>query len=149
MYQPKQQSIPSQEGIPDALKALMVVQQEATPTTPQGQPTVAARLAQLAQSQMGQPTGQSQIPMQGGSLSGVQQAAQQAGIAGPILQQQQQQQQAQQIAQMAAQQMQQQPQQMARGGIAGLPAHNMARLASYSDGGGVMGFDGEIGRAHV
>lgn len=138
MYQPME------ENIPDTLKALMVVQEEAAPTTPQGLPTVAARLAQRARQQM-QP--QSQIPMQASQLSGVQEAAQQAGIAGPIIQQQQQQQQAQQIAQMAAQQIQQQmqPQQMARGGIAGLPAHNMARLASYSHGGGVMGFDGVTG----
>ena len=114
----------------------MVLKRQAQPTTPQGLPTVAAQMAQQAQQQMQPP--------------GVMQAAQQAGIAAPILQQQQQDAQTQQIAQMAAQQVQQQmqqqpqaPQQMAHGGIARLRADNMARLASYSHGGGVLHFANE------
>lgn len=131
--------------VPQELSALMELQQgmqtgKVAPTTPQGQPTVAAQMAGAAQQQMA-PQMAPQMPM--GSPA-VNQVARQAGIAGQIqaMQQQRAMQQAQNpqaVAQMAAQMMQQQrPQMMAAGGVASLNPN--IRGFKY---GGIVGYAGD------
>lgn len=146
-YKPQQ---PQQgRSIPPGLQALIAAQQvlrsQAAPVTPDGRPTIAGMTEQaISQQTMPQPQG---MPPQGGMTvpnpqvqpqapGTVPQAAQAAGIAGQ--QQQAQQQQAMQQAMQMAQQQQGQPQGMARGGLASLPADNIARM-KYAQG-GVIGY---------
>lgn len=133
------------QGVIDLQKGLRKLSGQASMMTPEGRPTVAGMLQQAATQQMApqaQPQGLPAIPnpqMQPQNPGSVAQVAQAAGIAGQ--QQQQAQQQAMQAAMnMAAQQQAQPTQNMARGGIAMLPADNMARL-KYAHG-GIIGFDG-------
>ena len=101
-----------------ALKALMVLQQDAQPLNPQGQPTVAAEMAaQAEQKMLGQPD--------------LNQAAQQVGIAAPIQAQQQQQAQTDQITNAVMQKLQ---------GVSSLAAPNM----QFKEG-GIIGYDGTAG----
>lgn len=135
----------SRDAVPQELSALIELQQgmqtgKVAPTTPQGQPTVAAQMAGAAQQQMA-PQMAPQMPM--GSPA-VNQVARQAGIAGQIqaMQQQRAMQQAQNpqaVAQMAAQMMQQQrPQMMAAGGVASLNP----RIKGFAPG-GIVGYAGD------
>lgn len=144
MQQPQK---PQQSELPADLQALIRAQQilraKASPVTPDGRPTIAGMteqaIAQQAapQQEMSPPqVGAPQVPPQ--SPGTVAQAAQAAGIAGQ--QQQAAQQQAMQQAMQMAQQ-QGQLQGMARGGLASLPAENIARM-KYAQG-GVIGFNGE------
>lgn len=133
-------------SIPPGMQALIQAQQAlkqtAAPVTSGGIPTIAGQTEQAIQQhlqpsapQMGEP--QTQVLGQG-----IPQAAQMAGIAAQQQQAQQQQalQQAMQMAQQQSQPDQAQP--MARGGIARLPADNMARMEQYAHG-GVLGFSEE------
>ena len=132
-----------QQAQQELLQSQQALQQTAAPVTPDGTPTVAGQAEQatqqmLAPQAMPSPMGSPQAQVLG---PGVRQAAQMAGIAGQ--QQQAEQQQAMQAAmQMAQAQGQQGAQPMASGGIARLPAHNMARMEQYAHG-GVIGFSGE------
>ena len=146
LRQPQESKIP--EGMASLIQSLKDLKRTANPVTPAGTPTVAGQVEQaIAQrltpqadiSQLGTPQMQPVGP-------GVQQSAQMANIAAQ--QQQAQQQQAMQAAmQMAQQQPQQpqapqQPQPMAEGGIALLPADNIARIEQYARG-GILGFNGQ------
>lgn len=139
LRQPQESKIP--EGMASLIQSLKDLKRTANPVTPAGTPTVAGQVEQaIAQrltpqadiSQLGTPQMQPVGP-------GIQQSAQMANIAA-----QQQQAQQQQAMQAAMQMAQQQPQPMAEGGIALLPADNMARIQQYARG-GVLGFDGEYG----
>lgn len=107
-----------QTPIPDALQALMVLAQQATPTTPDGAPTVAAQLAQMAAPQ--------------GVAQGMPQAVQDFEASAPSVMRNMQQ---EQLQRMMRQAMQPQP-----AGIEGLPAPNM----NFAEG-GVIGFAGPDG----
>jgi hypothetical protein len=143
MQQPQQQP----PVISPGLQALMALQQavqtgQVAPQTPQGQPTVAAQLAQAAQQQLRPPQQPPQMP-------GMQNAAQNAGIAGGINAQKQQQLQ-QVMAQMAAQKMAQQAQQgpldLNSGIAAGAPSPQMAEggIVGFADGDYVPGEPGML-----
>lgn len=136
------QRAPIPPGMQALIQAQQALKQTAAPVTSAGIPTIAGQTEQAIQQhlqpaapQMGEP--QTQVLGQG-----IPQAAQMAGIAAQQQQAQQQQalQQAMQMAQQQSQPDQAQP--MARGGIARLPADNMARIERYAHG-GVLGFDGE------
>ena len=107
-----------QTAVPDALQALMVLARQATPTTPDGAPTVAAQLAQMAAPQ--------------GVAQGMPQAVQDFEAAAPSVMRNMQQ---EQMAQMMRQAAQTRP-----AGIEGLPAPNM----QFAEG-GVIGFAGPEG----
>lgn len=107
-----------QNAVPDALQALMVLARQATPTTPDGAPTVAAQLAQMAAPQ--------------GVAQGMPQAVQDFEASAPSVMRNMQQ---DQIQRMVRQAMQPQP-----AGIEGLPAPNM----NFAEG-GVIGYNGEDG----
>lgn len=140
-----------QYGLPSLTQEAVNLLQRVSPVTRDGGQTVVSRLAQnaVAQSMPGGMPPQAQglgglaaasPQMQPQSPGSIPQAAQASAIAGQ--QQQAQQQQAMQAAmQMAQQQQPQQPQMMARGGIASLPADNIARM-KYAQG-GVIGYSGE------
>lgn len=144
------QRAPIPPGLQALIQAQQALKQTAAPVTPGGIPTIAGQTEQAIQQQL-QPAmpqtpqmGQPQAQVLG---QGIPQAAQAAGIAAQ--QQQAQQQQALQQAMQMAQQQQAQPQPdqtqaqpMAEGGIAQLPADNMARIERYAHG-GVLGFSGE------
>lgn len=143
------QRAPIPPGLQALIQAQQALKQTAAPVTPGGIPTIAGQTEQAIQQQL-QPAmpqtpqmGQPQAQVLG---QGIPQAAQAAGIAAQ--QQQAQQQQALQQAMQMAQQQQAQPQPdqtqaqpMAEGGIAQLPADNMARIERYAHG-GVLGFSG-------
>lgn len=133
------QRAPIPPGMQALIQAQQALKQTAAPVTSGGIPTIAGQTEQAIQQhlqpaapQMGEP--QTQVLGQG-----IPQAAQMAGIAAQQQQAQQQQalQQAMQMAQQQSQPDQAQP--MARGGIARLPADNMARMEQYAHG-GVLGF---------
>lgn len=133
------QRAPIPPGMQALIQAQQALKQTAAPVTSGGIPTIAGQTEQAIQQhlqpsapQMGEP--QTQVLGQG-----IPQAAQMAGIAAQQQQAQQQQalQQAMQMAQQQSQPDQAQP--MARGGIARLPADNMARIEQYAHG-GVLGF---------
>lgn len=136
-----QQQSPAQ--LPEGLAALMALtnaiqQGQASPTTPDGQPTVAAQAAQAMQQRMGmQPQGGPPQGMPPQAGPGVQDVAQGAGMAA---QQQAQQQQAmmQQMPQMIAE-MQKRQQAMDQG-IAGAPGAQNVNMAE----GGIVGYSGEF-----
>lgn len=107
-----------QNAVPDALQALMVLARQASPTTPDGAPTVAAQLAQMAAPQ--------------GVAQGMPQAVQDFEASAPSVMRNMQQ---DQIQRMVRQAMQPQP-----AGIEGLPAPNM----QFAEG-GVIGFAGPDG----
>lgn len=136
------QRAPIPPGMQALIQAQQALKQTAAPVTSGGIPTIAGQTEQAIQQhlqpaapQMGEP--QTQVLGQG-----IPQAAQMAGIAAQQQQAQQQQalQQAMQMAQQQSQPDQAQP--MARGGIARLPADNMARMEQYAHG-GVIGFSNE------
>lgn len=108
-----------QTVVPDALQALMVLAQQARPTTPDGAPTVAAQLAQTSAA----PQGISQ---------GMPQAVSDYESAEPSVMRNMQQEQLQQMVQQASQ--------PRPAGIEGLPAPNM----NFAEG-GVIGYNGESG----
>jgi hypothetical protein len=137
--------MPNPAVISSGLNALMLLQKgmealQKNPPSTQGPagPTIAMQAQQAAQQAM---AGQSFAPPPPGQpqpqQNGVVDIAQNAGIGAQIQAQQQQAAQQAMMAQ-AQQQAQQPPQQMARGGIAGLNAHNMRGFKT----GGVLGFDG-------
>lgn len=151
---------PDEKGFPNALRALMVLQDEAAKTTPQGGQTVSDKLMQgIAQPSGGTPA-PAPNPADGAPAPTMQDMVNNAGIAGGVEAQQQAAQQ-QQMAQMAAQaggqpgqppdqQMAQAggqpgpalptaqpPQMMAEGGIASLPVE----MHGFAEG-GILGFDG-------
>lgn len=157
---------PDEKGFPNALRALMVLQEEAAKTTPQGGQTVSDKLMQgIAQPSGGAPT-PAPNPTDGAPAPTMQDMVNNAGIAGGVEAKQQADQQ-QQMAQMAAQaggqpgqpgqppdqQMAQAggqpgqpgpalpaaqpPQMMAEGGIASLPVE----MQGFAEG-GILGFDG-------
>lgn len=141
------QRAPIPPGLQALIQAQQALKQTAAPVTPGGIPTIAGQTEQAIQQQL-QPAmpqapqmGQPQAQVLG---QGIPQAAQAAGIAAQQQQAQQQQalQQAMQMAQQQAQPDQTQAQPMAEGGIAQLPADNMARIERYAHG-GVLGFSGE------
>ena len=107
-----------QTNVPDALQALMVLARQATPTTPDGAPTVAAQLAQMAAPQ--------------GVAQGMPQAMQDFEASAPSVMRNMQQDQIQRMMRQAMQ-----PQ---TAGIEGLPAPNM----QFAEG-GVIGFAGPEG----
>jgi hypothetical protein len=132
--QPQPRSVlpPATQLFLDSLKAGVKLQ------TPNGQPTVAAQVAQSTGI-----TQAPQQPQQGGvppvtpeegqrGLASILDQLKQSQQAGPSVANNQQQAQVQQVAQQA----QNQPQQMAEGGLAGLPV-NMHEFAE----GGIIGFD--------
>ena len=134
--------------ISGGLNALMLLQRgmeemQKNPPAQQGPagPTVAMQAQQAAQQAVaGQPPQDPSAPPPPGQPqpqeNGIASIAQNVGTGAQI--QAQQQQQAQQAMMAQAQQAQQSPQQMAKGGIAGLNAHNMHGFKE----GGVLGFDG-------
>jgi len=125
--------------IPPGLNALMqaqeVLRQQANPTTPEGTPTVAGQTEQAIQQQM-----QPQPQMQPQGMPGMMPTDPFREQLMKTLQMQAQ----QQMQGQPQQPPQQPPQGMASGGIAALPADNMARMEQYAHG-GVIGFDGEDG----
>lgn len=140
--------------ISEGLNALMLLQKgmealQKNPPMSQGPagPTVAVQAQQAAQQAMsGQPPQDPSAPPPPGQPqpqeNGIAGIAQNAGTGAQIQAQQQQQAQQAMMAQaQQAQQAQQPPQQMARGGIAGLNAHNMRGFKA----GGVLGFAGPDG----
>lgn len=135
-----------QSHIPPGLQALMqaqqVLRQQANPMTPTGAPTVAGQTEQAIAQQM-----QSQQPQQ--AAPGMMPSDPFREQLMKTLQMQAQQQMAPpgggQPPEQPSQQMPEQPPQgMASGGIARLPADNMARIEQYAHG-GVIGFYGEEG----
>lgn len=127
----------SRDAVPQELSALIELQQgmqtgKVAPTTPQGQPTVAAQMAGAAQQQMA-PQMAPQMPM--GSPA-VNQVARQAGIAGQI--QAMRQQQMQQAMMQQAAQATQRPPMMAAGGVASLNP----RIKGFAPG-GIVGYAGD------
>ena len=127
--------------IPPGLNALMqaqeVLRQQANPTTPEGTPTVAGQTEQAIQQQM-QPQPQMQPQMQPQGMPGMMPTDPFREQLMKTLQMQAQ----QQMQGQPQQPPQQPPQGMASGGIAALPADNMARIENYAYG-GVIGFSGQ------
>lgn len=127
----------SRDAVPQELSALIELQQgmqtgKVAPTTPQGQPTVAAQMAGAAQQQMA-PQMAPQMPM--GSPA-VNQVAQQAGLAAQI--QAMRQQQMQQAMMQQAAQATQRPPMMAAGGVASLNPN----IRGFKHG-GIVGYAGD------
>ena len=140
----KKANIPA--GMQALIQAQQILRQQAKPTTPDGQPTVASQVEQAISQEM-QPSGPGMMPADAFReqlMKTLQMRAQQQMAGQPP------QQPPQEPAQQASAQQPPQeqlpiqlppPQSMARGGIARLSADNMARLAQYSTG-GVIGFSG-------
>lgn len=138
---------PSQRAsIPPGLQALIQAQQAlkqtANPVTPAGTPTVAGQAEQAIQQQL-QPSQPQMAQPQG--MPGMMPSDPFREQLMKTLQMQAQQQMQPpgggQPPEQPPEQLQQPPQPMAAGGIAGLPADNMARMERYAHG-GVIGFDG-------
>lgn len=117
-----------------ALQALMVLQQQANPVAPNGQPTIAGQMAQKAQQGIMQPMMASAPSMD--ESQGIAGVLDQVRGSMPSVQQNAQNAQAEGIAQRAAQIMQKPK----SDGVAGLAAPNMG----FAEG-GVIGYDGEDG----
>lgn len=137
---------PSQKAsIPPGLQALIQAQQAlkqtAIPVTPAGTPTVAGQAEQAIQQQL-QPSQPQMAQPQG--MPGMMPSDPFREQLMKTLQMQAQQQMQPPGGGQPPEQPQQPPQPMAAGGIAGLPADNMARMEQYAHG-GVIGFDGEDG----
>lgn len=135
---------PSQRAsIPPGLQALIQAQQAlkqtANPVTPAGTPTVAGQAEQAIQQQL-QPS-QPQMAQPQGMPGMMPSDPFREQLMKTLQMQAQQQMQPPGGGQPPEQQPQQPPQPMAAGGIAGLPADNMARMEQYAHG-GVIGFDG-------
>jgi len=117
-------------------QALITLKQGASPTTPNGQPTIAGQTMAAMQPQQPQTPPQGGLPgmlPQGGQpqQQGIASIAQNAATGNAIQQQQQQQAQEAMMQMAQQQQQQQQPQMMAEGGLAGLSAGNMG----FAEGG--------------
>lgn len=122
-------------SIPEALRALMTLNQQANPTTPSGQPTIAAQEAQKASAQMG---GGNAAPAP--QVQGLPALAQNAATGANIQMQQQQAAHQQMLNQAQQAQQAQQPVMAAEGGIMSLPIN----MEEYADG-GIVGYAGPNG----